>query len=48
MKQDIEGDLALLQSTRRHAPAGPSEEEVEAILEKQRKVRKELQHARVV
>jgi Arc/MetJ-type ribon-helix-helix transcriptional regulator len=45
MKREIEADLALLQSTTRHAPAGPSEAEVEAILVTQRKVRKELRHA---
>jgi Arc/MetJ-type ribon-helix-helix transcriptional regulator len=45
MKREIEADLELLQSTTRHAPAGPNAEEVDAILETQRKVRKELRHA---
>jgi Arc/MetJ-type ribon-helix-helix transcriptional regulator len=48
MKREIEADLALLESTTRHASAGPSEEEIEVILETQRKVRKELRHARGV
>jgi Arc/MetJ-type ribon-helix-helix transcriptional regulator len=42
MAREIEADLALLQSTTKDAPAGPSEQEIEAILKTQRAVRKEL------
>lgn len=45
MRREIEGDLELLQSTVPGAPVGPSEEEIETILETQRKVRKHLKHA---
>jgi Arc/MetJ-type ribon-helix-helix transcriptional regulator len=46
MKREIEADLALLQSTATNAPAGPGEREIETILETQRQVRKDLNHAR--
>ena len=48
MKQEIEADLALLQSTTPGAPAGPAEEEIAAILRTQKQVRRQLKHARRV
>lgn len=46
MRQEIEADLALLQTTTAGAPAGPSESELEAILRTQKLVRRQLNHAR--
>jgi Arc/MetJ-type ribon-helix-helix transcriptional regulator len=43
MQREIDADLAVLKSTIKGAPAGPSEQEIEEILELQRQVRKELQ-----
>jgi Arc/MetJ-type ribon-helix-helix transcriptional regulator len=42
MAREIEADLALLQSTTKDAPPGPSEQEIEAVLKTQRAVRKKL------
>ena len=46
MKQEIEADLSLLESTRSGAPAGPSTGDVEAVLALQKQVRKDLARAR--
>jgi hypothetical protein len=43
MACEIEADLGLLYSTTKGAPAGPNEQEIEAILKTQRAVRKKLQ-----
>lgn len=45
MRREIEADLAFLESTTQGAPAGPSDQEIEAVLVVQRNVRKELKRA---
>jgi Arc/MetJ-type ribon-helix-helix transcriptional regulator len=45
MRREIEADLAFLETTNKGAPAGPSDQEMEQVLEVQRQVRKELKRA---
>lgn len=46
MQHEIEEDLRFLESTRSGAPAGPSAEDVTAVLALQKRVRKDLARAR--
>ena len=45
MRQEIEADLAFLNSTTNGAPGGPTDHEMARVLAVQRKVRKELKRA---
>jgi Arc/MetJ-type ribon-helix-helix transcriptional regulator len=44
MEAEIGADLQFLQSTAKDAPAGPSEAQIQRVLEIQREVRKQLKH----
>jgi Arc/MetJ-type ribon-helix-helix transcriptional regulator len=48
MREQIEGDLRLLESTRSGATPGPSTEDVEEVVALQKRVRKGLRRARRV
>jgi Arc/MetJ-type ribon-helix-helix transcriptional regulator len=42
MEQEVSADLKFLKSTQGSAMAGPSEQEIESIVQTQKKVRREL------
>ena len=42
MEAEIASDLEFLKSTQQRAPAGPSEHEIESIVQTQKKVRREF------
>ncbi len=46
MRRDVEADLALLRATAKHAPAGPTEQEIAHVLAVQKQVRKQLRDER--